>query len=224
MMKNILGCACSSAQISANKLVLSLPDAMTPVMWVIDLDDSKTILLKVQQAEHNTYVLQKINRSGQKDSTVEDIAVYDSKGKAIRALNRTNEALSRQSSGCANRSLAGCIWYWVKMALAFVVLMTIVVYWMLGSQFGTSILLKMLDMQGKSSTTTTASAPANPENNFLSMPSTPFMPQSPSALSDSDVASQLGVMRVSPASTNPDAVGVPLSADELISKNKSLGF
>lgn len=216
MIKNILGCACPSAHVSANKLVLSLPDAMTPVMWVIDLEESKTILLKVHEADNNTFVLQKIDRSGAKDSIAEDIAYYDSKGKAVRALNRTNDALNRQSCGRKNRGVTGCIWYWVKMALAYIILTTLLVYWLLSTQFGTGIFLKMIDMQ-RDGVATVLSTPMVTGDN-ITMPA----PQE-SATPTTETPVQPGTLAVTPTSRNPDAIGVPLSADDFI-KKQTMGF
>jgi|GEM_PF-3628886 len=217
MIKNILGCVCSSAHVSENKLILSLPDAMTPVMWVLDLEESKTILLKVSAADNNMFVLQKINRSGTKEGNgnVEDIAYYNSKGKAVRALNRTTDALNKQSCVGRNRTISGCIWYWVKMALAFLVLMTLLVYWLLGTKFGTGVFLKMIDVQRASTTNTVISAPIATGGNTIGLPS--------QQLARPGAVTQPGSLAVTPANRNPNAVGVPLSADDLI-KKQPMGF
>jgi len=76
-------CSKPTAKISKNKLVLSLPDAMTPVVWMMDISDKSSFVLKVDQNENGQFIVQKISLDGKK---IEDIAYYASKKKAVRAM------------------------------------------------------------------------------------------------------------------------------------------
>jgi hypothetical protein len=71
------------ARISENRLVLSLPDAMTPVVWMMDLKDEGTFILRVEQNDAGLFILQKISRDGKK---IEDIAYYTREKCANKAM------------------------------------------------------------------------------------------------------------------------------------------
>lgn len=213
MIKNILGCNCPSAHIATNKLVLSLPDAVTPVMWVIDLNESKTVLLKVEQAENDLYVLQKVNPA---KPGAEDIAYYDKKGKAIRALQHANDAISQSSS--KKGGVLGCIWSLIKTGFFFFVIFLIALYLLLGTGFGTTALINMIEMREDGivsyfSDNRTEQATATPAPRAqASVPTTPsLIPSNPNEIT------------VSPTGNNPDEVGVPLSAEDFIQK-RPVGF
>ena len=65
----------ASAKLSGNNLVLSLPDAMTPVVWMIDMDKSGSFFMRVDKDDNGLHILQKIEGSGA-DVKIEDIAYY----------------------------------------------------------------------------------------------------------------------------------------------------
>ena len=96
MLKKLLGCRSSSATLGENsKLVLSLEDALTPAMWVIDLNESPSLLLKVTQTEDNLYALQKLS-DGAKGKHTEDLAFYNKKAAALNAMERASVAMKGQ--------------------------------------------------------------------------------------------------------------------------------
>jgi hypothetical protein len=80
------------AKISENRLVFSLPDAMTPVVWVMDLKDEGTFILRVEQNDAGLYILQKISRDGKK---IEDIAYYAQEKKAKKSMVILTEAIGK---------------------------------------------------------------------------------------------------------------------------------
>jgi len=71
------------AKITDNRMVLSLPDAMTPVVWMMDLKDEGTFILRIEQNEAGLFILQKISSDGKK---IEDIAYYTREKQAKRAM------------------------------------------------------------------------------------------------------------------------------------------
>lgn len=82
-------CKCPDAKLSNNTLALSLPDAITPAVWVMDMANEGTFIIKVEQNEAGYYVLQKISTKGK----TEDIAFYNKKSKAIRAMSVITQAI-----------------------------------------------------------------------------------------------------------------------------------
>jgi hypothetical protein len=82
-------CQCPDAKLSNNTLALSLPDAVTPVVWVMDIASEGTFLVKVEKNEGGYYVLQKVSTKGK----IEDIAFYHKRAKAIRAMLVITNAL-----------------------------------------------------------------------------------------------------------------------------------
>jgi len=76
--------------------VLSLPNAMTPVVWMIDMTSAGTFLMKVEGTDNGLFVLQKISADGKK---TEDIAYYASKKKAVKAMAMVTKTMSGKSSG-----------------------------------------------------------------------------------------------------------------------------
>ena len=97
------------AKISDNRLVLSLPDAMTPVVWMMDLADEGTFILRVQQNDGGLYILQKLSRDGKK---IEDIAYYAREAQAKKAM-----AIMTNSLAGASKSVLGTGWKMAKTLL-----------------------------------------------------------------------------------------------------------
>ena len=66
------------AQLSGNNLVLSLPDAMTPVVWMIDTKTSGSFFARIEEDANGLFILQKIEGTG-KEIKIEDYQklVYD---------------------------------------------------------------------------------------------------------------------------------------------------
>jgi len=89
-------CQCPTAKISDNTLVLSLPNAMTPVVWMIDMADTGTFVMKVETTDNGLFVLQKISSDGKK---TEDIAYYASKKKAVKAMSMITKTIGQKTAG-----------------------------------------------------------------------------------------------------------------------------
>ena len=83
-------CKCPNAKLSDNTLVLSLPDAITPVVWVMDMNSEGTFIIKVENSEDSYYVLQKVSTKGKS----EDIAFYKKRSKAIQAMSIITHAMN----------------------------------------------------------------------------------------------------------------------------------
>lgn len=80
----------SSASVVDGKLILSLPDAATPVVWQMDMEQAKASALEVREdAKTGRFTLA---LKTQKGETV-DIASYEEKQSAVKALMVTSKAL-----------------------------------------------------------------------------------------------------------------------------------
>jgi hypothetical protein len=98
-MKKLLGYRTSKARLTNNKLILSLDNALTPVMWVIDLTTTPSFVLKVEENSDGYFVLQKTHSDG-KLLTTEDLAYYEKKGHALDAMDHAANAMSK-SKNCS---------------------------------------------------------------------------------------------------------------------------
>lgn len=80
----------SSAKVVDGNLILSLPDAINPVVWRMELGSVKASALEVkQQPADGTFVLSLKTPKGE----VHDIAPFQSREYAVRALMRVSAAL-----------------------------------------------------------------------------------------------------------------------------------
>lgn len=98
MLCSILGEYKPSAQISGGILVLSLPDAVIPAVWTLDL----------QKDGHGAITVQMDDKTGEavltykgikKTAVAVEIARYKERGKAVRALVKATKALSQSNGG-----------------------------------------------------------------------------------------------------------------------------
>ena len=110
MLKKILGCHCSTAHKTDDRLILSLTDAITPAMWVINLSDNPSLLLKVEESDNNLYVLQKITSDG-KTTVTEELGYYAKKGHAINAMDKATRALDN------SKGVGAGLWCFGKMII-----------------------------------------------------------------------------------------------------------
>lgn len=80
----------SSASVVDGKLILSLPDAATPVVWQMDLEQARSSALEVREdAASGRFVLALKTQKGENV----DIASYEEKAAAVKALMTTSKAL-----------------------------------------------------------------------------------------------------------------------------------
>jgi hypothetical protein len=78
------------ASVVDGKLILSLPEALTPIVWQIDLGDAKSSAFEVIE-ESGQYKLISKKQGAQKKET---IAPFADKNKAVEALMATSHALA----------------------------------------------------------------------------------------------------------------------------------
>jgi hypothetical protein len=82
----------SSAKTVDGSLVLSLPDALTPVVMRLDLEDAKSATLGVEEKSGNHVLVIKTSNKEQ-----QDIAAYQSREEAVNALMAASAALEKGS-------------------------------------------------------------------------------------------------------------------------------
>lgn len=80
-----------SAKVADGRLVLSMPDAETPVVWIMDLNDAATAVLRIESDKLGLSILKKYGGKG----AAETVAVYRSRKKAERALIKASRALEK---------------------------------------------------------------------------------------------------------------------------------
>lgn len=80
-----------SAKLADGRLILSLPDAETPALWVMDLEDAATSVLRLEADRQGFYVIKKHGGKG----AAETIAVYRDRKSGTRALDRATHALEK---------------------------------------------------------------------------------------------------------------------------------
>lgn len=106
--------ACPTANLSGNNLVLSLPDAMTPVVWMIDTKENGSFFIRVEKDENGLFILQKVEGTG-KNVKIEDIAFYADRQKAVKAMSAVGKVIDGSRTPAAT---GGSVWKFVKFAVA----------------------------------------------------------------------------------------------------------
>lgn len=92
MFKSLLGDYGPSAKLSGSTLVLSLPDALTPVVWTLDLlKDGHGALSIHEDTETKEYQL--VFAGSKKNAPVVEVGRYRERSRAVRALVKATEAL-----------------------------------------------------------------------------------------------------------------------------------
>ena len=81
----------SSAKVVDGVLILSMPDAISPVVWQMELGQSKSSALEIKNSDSGEFIL--TLKTPRQD--VLDIARYASKDIAIKALLVTSQALEK---------------------------------------------------------------------------------------------------------------------------------
>jgi len=79
----------ASARVVDGKLILSFPEALTPIVWQMDLTDAKSSSFEVVQ-DNDTYALISKKSGAQKKET---IAPFAGRDDAVNALMATSRAL-----------------------------------------------------------------------------------------------------------------------------------
>lgn len=89
-IENLTGNYAASAHVVDGTLILSLPQAITPVVWRMELGYVRASAMEVR-AQENLYMLTLKTPKGD----VHDIAPFDSRGKAVQALMSVSRAMTR---------------------------------------------------------------------------------------------------------------------------------
>lgn len=80
-----------NAKVVDGVLILSLPDALTPVVWQMELGQSRSSALEVREQENSRFVL--TLKTPRQD--VQDIATYSKRDLAVKALMIISQALEK---------------------------------------------------------------------------------------------------------------------------------
>lgn len=103
MLDCVKGGYSSSASVAGSTLVLSLPDASAPVVWRMDLDGVKAAAFEIRSGETSHVLVMKTPQG-----ETQEIAPFDSKDKALKALMEASRAMEQAASavrcGVANDS------------------------------------------------------------------------------------------------------------------------
>ncbi|MGB1076829.1 MAG: hypothetical protein ACPG05_00845 [Bdellovibrionales bacterium] len=94
IIDNITGGYKASAKVTAGTLVLSLPDAVTPVVWRMDMGTAKSSAIEVRENEDGHYDL--MLKTPKADA--HKIATYEFKIKATQALMAVTKAMKKAES------------------------------------------------------------------------------------------------------------------------------
>ncbi len=140
-MKNLLKTKKNkaSARVVDGKLILSFPDALTPVLWQMDLDEAKASALEVQEnKKDNIYTLTLKTPRGE----AVDVASFSDRDTAVKGLMAASQALSAahgqiRPAAAQNNAQAGAalpprekgIGKWGGIALFVVFLFVLINVW-----------------------------------------------------------------------------------------------
>lgn len=169
------------AKLSDGKLVLTLPDAMTPVVWVINTNESGSFFMRVDRDDNGLYILQKIENSG-KTPKIEDIAYYTDRPKAVNAMMTIGHVMDKQTTTGGGRSFGRQFLKAIFILLVLALLAIFAIRFVVGLQIALSTPQVIAPVQ-----TGQITAPV----------------EGPIVVDD------------------PDAVGVPMSADSFMEKQES---
>lgn len=87
-LQNLTGGYSSSAKVVNDTLVLSLPDAKSPVVWRMELAEIKAAAFELQQKDEDFLLVMKTSKGD-----TQQIAPFDNRAKALRALMSTSQAM-----------------------------------------------------------------------------------------------------------------------------------
>ncbi len=87
-LENLTGGYSSSAKVVNDTLVLSLPDAKSPVVWRMELAEIKEAAFELQQKDTDYLLVMKTPKGASRE-----IAPFDNRAKALKALMSTSQAM-----------------------------------------------------------------------------------------------------------------------------------
>ncbi len=91
MIENITGNYSASASVVDGTLIISLPDAINPVVWRLELGQARASAMEIRTQENNVFTL--TLKTPRND--VNDIASFSSKARALGALMAISHAMER---------------------------------------------------------------------------------------------------------------------------------
>lgn len=91
MLENLTGNYSASARVVDGTLILSLPDALSPVVWRLELTNAKASALEVREGDGGIYRLMLKTPRGD----VNDIAGFENRGRAVAALMAVSRAMEQ---------------------------------------------------------------------------------------------------------------------------------
>jgi hypothetical protein len=89
-LQKVTGGYSSSAKVVDGTLILSLPDAVAPVVWRMELGSVRSSALEVREREDGLFVLTLKTPKGD----VSDVAPFSERGRALRALMAVSDAMA----------------------------------------------------------------------------------------------------------------------------------
>ena len=89
-LENLTGSYSSSAKIVDGTLILSLPDAAVPTVWRLELGETASSALEIREGKNGGFILVLKTAEG----TINEIAPFDRRAKAVNALMAASRALS----------------------------------------------------------------------------------------------------------------------------------
>lgn len=91
MIETMTGNYSASANVVDGTLIISLPDAINPVVWRLDLGQARASAMEIRTRENNAFTL--TLKTPRND--VNDIATFSSKARALGALMAISRALEQ---------------------------------------------------------------------------------------------------------------------------------
>lgn len=91
IIENLTGNYSASASVVDGTLILSFPDAISPVVWRLELGQAKASALEVREAEDGTFTLLLKTPRGD----VNTIASFAARGRAVAALMAVGRAMQQ---------------------------------------------------------------------------------------------------------------------------------
>jgi hypothetical protein len=100
MIESITGGYVSSAKVVDGALIISLPDAVSPVVWRMDLGSVKSSALEVRDQKDGSFML----TLKTPNNDLQEIAPFAEKAVAVRALMAVSSALENGQNAYGARS------------------------------------------------------------------------------------------------------------------------
>lgn len=107
-LDNLTGGYSSSAKVTNDTLIFSLPDAQSPIVWRMELSDIKAAAFEIQNKDDGNHML--VMKTSKKDP--QEIATFNNNAKALKALMSVSQAMEQAynaKSTIANDDINGGI-------------------------------------------------------------------------------------------------------------------